>query len=126
MAAGRPRDVLFDSGDAGNRSLEAGAPIHAVGVQAHATANLQTIDKVAAETGLPVYVTELDLDIANDDQRRQVMESHFTMFWNNPNVDAVTLWGYVEGMTWVPNSGLMSSDGDMRPAMTWLTGFLGR
>jgi endo-1,4-beta-xylanase len=54
------------------------------------------------------------------------MESMFTMFWNDPNVPGITIWGYIQGSTWQTNSGLMSSTGTMRPAMTWLMDFLGR
>jgi endo-1,4-beta-xylanase len=54
------------------------------------------------------------------------MQSQFTMFWNDPNVAGITLWGYVVGATWETNSGLLTSSGTMRPAMSWLMGFLGR
>jgi endo-1,4-beta-xylanase len=39
-------------------------------------------------------------------------------------VNGITLWGYIEGATWKANTGLMSSSGTMRPAMTWLLNFL--
>ena len=50
------------------------------------------------------------------------MQSQFTMFWNDANVKGITIWGYIVGSTWVTNSGLMTSSGTMRPAMTWLDG----
>jgi endo-1,4-beta-xylanase len=52
------------------------------------------------------------------------MQSQFPMFWNDPNVKGITLWGYIIGETWLPNTGLMTSSGGMRPAMTWLVDFL--
>jgi endo-1,4-beta-xylanase len=52
------------------------------------------------------------------------MQSQFTMFWNDTNVKGITLWGYIEGATWEANTGLMSSTGTMRPALTWLVSFL--
>ena len=115
-----------------NKIKSAGAPIHGVGAQAHACANLSAstvqmyIDKIATQTGLPVYVSEYDLNIADDNQQKNVMQSQFTMFWNNANVKGITIWGYIVGSTWVANSGLMTSSGTMRPAMTWLMDFLGR
>ena len=54
------------------------------------------------------------------------MQSQFTMFWNDPNVKGVTLWGYIDGRPGRPNTGLMTSSGTMRPAMTWLMEFLNR
>ncbi len=114
------------------RIKAAGAPIDAVGAQSHATTSLSAstlqmyIDKIASDTGLPVYITEYDLGIADDNQQKNVMQSQFTMFWNNKNVKGITIWGYIVGSTWRANTGLMNSNGTMRPAMTWLMDFLGR
>jgi endo-1,4-beta-xylanase len=115
-----------------NAIKSAGAPIHAIGAQAHAAANISTstvqmyIDKLTAQTGLPVYISEYDINVADDNRQRDIMQSQFTMFWNNANVKGITVWGYIVGSTWVANSGLMSSSGTMRPAMVWLMDFLGR
>ena len=108
----------------------AGAPIDAVGAQSHGVASMQAsavqtlLDSLASETGLPVYITEFDLNIASDTQQQSVMQSMFTMFWNDTNVKGITIWGYIEGATWETNSGLMTSSGTMRPAMSWLENFL--
>ena len=110
----------------------AGAPIHGVGAQSHAASNLSAstlqanIDKITAQTGLPVYISEYDINIADDNQQKNVMQSQFTMFWNDPNVHGITIWGYIVGSTWETNSGLQQTDNTMRPAMAWLMGFLGR
>jgi endo-1,4-beta-xylanase len=115
-----------------NAVKAAGAPIDAVGAQAHDAFKLPTatvkgfIDTLASSTGLPVYITEYDIDLADDAQQRQVMESQLTMFWNHPQVKGITLWGYVSGATWRPNTGLMSASGTERPALSWLKGFLER
>ena len=82
------------------------------------------IDSLASETGLPVYITEFDINYADDMQQLQAMQSLFTMFWNDANVKGITIWGYVVGSTWEANTGLMTSAGTMRPAMTWLEDFL--
>ena len=108
----------------------AGAPIDAVGAQGHAAYNFSAatvqgfIDDLATQTGLPVYITEYDINVADDTQQSQIMQSQFTMFWNETNVKGITLWGYIEGATWETNTGLMTSSGTMRPAMTWLVNFL--
>jgi endo-1,4-beta-xylanase len=114
------------------RVLAAGAPIEAVGAQSHDVYKLSAstvnafINRVAAETGLPVYITEYDIDLASDSEQAAVMQAQFPMFWNNPHVPGITVWGYVSGQTWKPNTGLMSSSGAQRPAMVWLMDFLGR
>lgn len=114
-----------------NRIRAAGAPIDGIGAQAHAAYSFPTstvktyLDRLAA-TGLPVYITEYDINVADDWQQRSIVESQFTMFYNHPAVRGITLWGYVSGSTWLPHTGLMSSSGQMRPAMTWLMNYLGR
>jgi endo-1,4-beta-xylanase len=115
-----------------NAIVAAGAPIHAVGCETHDAAALPSstlkanIDKIATLTGLPIYITEYDLSIADDDQQRAVMQDHVTMFWNNANVKGITYFGYIVGATWRMNTGLMQSSGTMRPAMIWLMDFFGR
>jgi endo-1,4-beta-xylanase len=114
------------------RIKAAGAPIDAVGCQAHGTGGdnvsadmlKKNIDNIATQTGLPVYITEFDLNIANDAKQKAKMQEHFTMFWNNPNVKGITFWGYVAGRTWLPNTGLIQDNGTFRPAMTWLMDYL--
>ncbi|WP_437893349.1 endo-1,4-beta-xylanase [Sorangium sp. So ce124] len=112
-------------------ALEAGAPIDAVGAEAHDVYKKDTgtvkgfLDRFAA-MGLPVYITELDMDIADDDEQRRVMEEQFTMLYNHSAVKGITLYGYIVGSTWRDSTGLMHPDGTMRPAMAWLMDFLGR
>ena len=115
-----------------NAIVAAGAPIHAVGCETHDAKDLPSstlkanIDKIASSTGLPIYITEYDLNIADDDQQRVVMQDHVTMFWSDSNVKGITYYGYISGATWRTNTGLMQSSGTMRPAMSWLMDFLGR
>jgi endo-1,4-beta-xylanase len=110
----------------------AGAPIDAVGAQAHDAYKIPTatvkgfIDKIASSTGLPVYITEYDIGLADDAQQQKVMQEQITMYWENDNVKGITLWGYIVGATWRANTGLQQPSGMNRPALTWLMEFLGR
>ena len=116
--------------DIANKIKGAGAPIDAIGAQAHDAYRLSTstvemyINRISDQTGLPVYITEYDIDIGDDNQQKNVMQSQFTMYWNNNHVAGITIWGYVVGSTWKMNTGLMSSSGTPRPALTWLLDFL--
>jgi endo-1,4-beta-xylanase len=109
----------------------AGAPIDAVGAQGHATENLSAtnlqnnVNSLAMRTGLPVYITEWDIDVANDQQQLSIYQSHFPVFWNTESVKGITIWGWIVGRTWVPNSGLVNGTSP-RPAMTWLMQQLSR
>lgn len=82
------------------------------------------IDKIASSTGLPVYITEMDIGVADDNQQKTIMQDQITMYWNNDNVKGITLWGYIVGATWRSNTGLQQPSGAMRPAMTWLMDFI--
>jgi endo-1,4-beta-xylanase len=113
------------------RIKNAGAPIDAVGAQAHdayklGNSTVQGYVAKLATTGLPVYITEYDINLASDSEQQKVMQSQLTLFWNDPNIHGITLWGYIVGATWRADTGLMSSSGSQRPAMMWLMNFLGR
>src|SRR4029077_18620717 len=64
--------------DVVNRIKAAGAPIDAVGAQGHAAYQVATatvkgfIDKITQQTGLPVYITEYDINVANDTQQKNI------------------------------------------------------
>jgi GH35 family endo-1,4-beta-xylanase len=100
--------------------------IDGIGVQAHflERAEVPTVaanlDKLAA-TGLPIYISELDLNFANDARHANVMSELFTVFWEHPSVVGVTHWGHLQGLMWRENAYLINEDGTPRPAMDWLT-----
>src|SRR5690606_38634021 len=103
--------------------------IDGIGVQAHfleraeipvVAANLDTL----AATGLPIYVSELDVDLADDARQANVMRDLFTVFWNHPSVVGVTHWGHLQGSMFQPNAYLIRSDGTSRPALDWLDCFV--
>jgi GH35 family endo-1,4-beta-xylanase len=114
--------------DMARPAVEAGV-VDAIGLQAHGLEDRSLndlrskLDAVAA-LGLPLYISEYDVNEADDQRQLQIMQEQFPMFFSHPSVAGITLWGYVVGGTWVPNSGLIRSDGTHRPAMTWLMNFL--
>lgn len=79
----------------------------------------KNLDTLAA-TGLPIYISELDLNIANDALQANVMRDLFSVFWDHPAVAGITHWGYRQGATWETNSYLVRTDGTTRPAMDWI------
>lgn len=111
------------------KALKSKNLIDALGSQSHGQENQSLTDlKSKLETlkavGLPIYITEYDLAIADDNKQKQVMSEQFPLFYNEPQIKGITLWGYVMNATWVKNSGLIQSDGTFRPAMTWLMDYL--
>lgn len=81
------------------------------------------LDRLAA-TGLPIYISELDLNLPNDADQAKVMSELFPIFWEHPSVDGVTHWGYLQGGVWRPDAYLIRADNTTRPALDWLTCYL--
>jgi endo-1,4-beta-xylanase len=114
-----------------NAALAAGAPIDALGSEAHDAARVPTttvkayLDKLAA-IGLPIYITEYDIGQEDDATQEAVMKEQFPLFWTDDRIKGVTYWGYLVGFTWRRGTGLVNTDGTLRPAMTWLMSYLGR
>jgi endo-1,4-beta-xylanase len=124
--------------------LKARNLIDVVGIQAHAfefnynnlpgsvathTANLARLKGA----GLPVIVTELDIDgadpvwgLADDNVQLERFRALFPVFWENDAVTGITMWGYVRGAHWRTAQGawLMYPNGAERPALQWLVRYM--
>jgi endo-1,4-beta-xylanase len=105
--------------------------IDAIGFQAHGFSHtgtnetfLRNIDTLAS-TGLPIYVTELDVDGLTDLQQVHGYMNLFPLFWEHPAIKGITLWGFRPGM-WRTAQGayLVDEFGVERPAMLWLRAYL--
>jgi endo-1,4-beta-xylanase len=109
--------------------------IDAIGDQAHAFSTTEpapmpnhrnNLDRLAA-TGLPIYITEFDLDgvfqgVLNHEVQLASYQRVFPVFWEHPAVKGVTIWGYVQGFHWRNQQGawLLYQNGGERPALQWL------
>jgi endo-1,4-beta-xylanase len=107
--------------------------VDGIGVQGHAFATKPNIpmsvhranlDTLAA-TGLPIYVTELDIDGPTDAQQLKDFQRIFPVFWEHPAVKGITLWGFRPGL-WRSKQGayLVRKDGSERSAMAWLRAYV--
>jgi len=115
--------------------LKARGLIDAIGDQAHAFSTTEAapmpnhrnnLDRLAA-TGLPIYITEFDLDgvfqgVLNHEVQLASYQRVFPVFWEHPAVKGVTIWGYVQGFHWRNQQGdwLLYQNGGERPALQWL------
>ena len=118
--------------------------IDAIGIQAHAfeynyndlagsaATHARNLARLGA-TGLPVYVTEFDVDgvdavfgVQDDALQLQRYQALFPVFWESPAVKGITMWGYVQGAHWRTNQGawLMYTNGAERPALQWLVSYV--
>lgn len=104
--------------------------IDGIGIQCHyfniertTTSEMNSVLDTLAATGLPVYVTELDMTGADSKQLKNYQD-RFPVLWEHPAVAGVTLWGYIEGQTWSRNAHLIRTDNSERPAMQWLKDYV--
>ena len=111
--------------------------IDGIGVQGHRGsleyANTITLkvnlDKLAA-TGVPIYISELDLGNLNnygtpdDDKQLELYQKIFPVLWEHPGVKGITLWGYIEGQMWQTTCFLVRYDYTWRPALHWLAQYI--
>ncbi len=108
---------------------DAGAPIDAYGNQSHELSGISDTELKSAlkkqqdALQMPMFVTELDIDIANDAQQKAQYQKVLPILWEAPYCAGVTLWGFIHGATWVNNSGLYKN-GAERPAMTWIKEYM--
>jgi endo-1,4-beta-xylanase len=81
------------------------------------------LDKLLA-TGLPIQISEYDVNIADDNAQKDKYMSQFPVLWAHPGVQGITLWGYKQGAIWRTDAYLVRSDGSERPALTWLKSYM--
>lgn len=124
--------------------LKARGLIDHIGIQAHAfefnnndltvSAGIHrlNLERLAA-TGLPIYVTEFDIDgadavwgLPDDPAQLARYQALFPVFWESEAVKGVTLWGYMQGSHWRSGQGawLMYTNGAERPALQWLVKYV--
>jgi endo-1,4-beta-xylanase len=101
--------------------------IDGIGVQAHTFSVVGTpvsvmeanLDSLAT-TGLPIYISELDINEQSDATQLQEYQTIFPVLYQFPDVKGVTLWGYQQNYTWIPYTYLITDRNAERPAMQWL------
>jgi uncharacterized protein YjdB len=112
--------------------LKADTLIDGIGIQAHAfstygipASTIKSNLDLIASTGLPIYVSEFDIDGISDRVQLKEYMRVFPVFWNHPAVEGITLWGYRYGL-WRTNEGayLVTQAGVERPAFKWLQAFV--
>ena len=106
--------------------------IDGIGIQAHYF-NIDNMNRAAVTTmlddyatlGLDVFASELDIvGPGGDAGQLAKYQDVFPGFWEHSAIKGITLWGYIVGQTWRDGTGLVTTAGVERPAMTWLKGYV--
>jgi len=107
--------------------LQKGAPLHALGEQSHFGWLLTPPERVyeilerMASYGLPIHITELDINITDRQLQASYMRDFMTIVFSHPAVEGITIWGFWEGAHWAPNAAFWTWDWQLRPVgKAWL------
>ncbi len=121
--------------------LQARDLIDVIGVQGHAFstrpgAPIEDVLDLLAATGLPIQVTELDIDgnpnrdpfvtpAQSDQNQLNDIQRIFPVIWEHPAVEGITFWGWRPGL-WrnEEEAYLVHANGEERPAMVWLREYM--
>jgi endo-1,4-beta-xylanase len=109
--------------------------IDGIGIQCHAfnldgmsASQMTTCLNDLGSLGLPIYVSELDIrgqgSTINETAQKNKYAELFPVLWEHASVQGITLWGYIEGQTWLANTGILNSNGTERAAMIWLKSYM--
>lgn len=106
------------------RNLIDGIGCQSHGLETNNAADVKKkLDRLGA-TGVDIYISELDLNLADDTQQLNKMKELFPVMYEHSAVKGITYWGYLQGHTWIANSHLIRSNGTERPALTWLKSYI--
>lgn len=111
-------DVLFNQ----VKMIQAeGGPIGGVGMQAHFGSNLtgitdlQTIYDRFATLGVPLQITEFDINVTDAELQADYLRDFMTITFAHPNSSGILIWGFWQGQHWRPDAALYTKDWKLRP-----------
>ena len=100
---------------------EQGAMMDVVGLQGHFNPFLRSLDESYAildrfaATGYPIHITELDVNLKDEQLQADFMRDIMTLLYSHPAVEKITLWGFWEGRQWMPLAALWRKDWSIKP-----------
>ena len=107
----------------------AGAPIDAYGCQSHDLGGMNGTDfakvmnRIQDEVKIPMYITEYDINDANDANQKWNYQQHIPLMWEADYCAGITLWGWMYGKTWYSGTGLVREKQE-RSALKWLRDYM--
>lgn len=96
---------------------------HAFNTSGASATNLTNNLNTLSATGLPIWITEFDVDGSTDAIQLAEYQRVFPVLWEHPSVIGITTWGYRPGL-WRPLANLVLADGTERSAMSWLRDYV--
>jgi GH35 family endo-1,4-beta-xylanase len=86
---------------------------------------LASLDRLHAETGLPIHLTEVSAKFPDATRRADLLEMLFRLAFSHEAVQAIMLWGFGAKTHWMgPDAALMNADGTLTAAGSRLSRLL--
>lgn len=101
--------------------LEKQAPVTGLGLQAHigtrpnAPVNVLAVLDRYAKFGLPLRVTEFDINTDDEALQADYTRDFLTLMFSHPSVVGVQLWGFWENAHWRPRAAMFRADWSAKP-----------
>jgi GH35 family endo-1,4-beta-xylanase len=107
--------------------LEQKAPLGGIGLQSHFGSDLtpparlfQILDRFS-QFGLPLEVTEHDINVADEQLQADYTRDFLTAVFSRPSVNGILTWGFWEGRHWRPGAAYFRRDWTPTPAgQVWI------
>jgi endo-1,4-beta-xylanase len=102
--------------------LKEKAPLDGIGIQGHFSDDLTAITRLwqildrYAPFGLPIQITEFDINTHDEQLAGDYTRDFLTAMFAHESVSAVLTWGFWEKRHWIPNGALYRADWSPRPA----------
>ncbi len=108
------------------RLRAAGAPIDGLGVQGHVGRQVRAPAEVLADldllakAGLPVQITEFDLNTPDEALQADYTRDFLIACYSHPAVTGFTMWGFWQSRHWKPDAAMFRPDWSEKPnAAVW-------
>lgn len=101
--------------------LDHGAPIDAIGEQAHFNWDLPGMDQTwkilerFAGFGKPMRITEFDVAITDEKLQADYTRDFYTVAFSHPQMQQILMWGFWEGSHWMPTAAMFRKDWTPKP-----------
>lgn len=102
--------------------VESGARLDGIGIQGHMNYPLtaperlyEVLDEYAGY-GAELYISEYDLDIADEELAAQYTRDFMTLLFSHPSVNGLNLWNMWDSVHWLDNALLFREDWTLKPA----------
>jgi hypothetical protein len=69
-----------------------------------------------AKYGMPIWATEYDVDIDDEEVSGRFTGDFYTTLFSHPSVEGIVMWGFWDGIHWKSNAPMYRQDWSLKPS----------